>query len=118
MCPHLPACPPADRPDHAAARTVAAHPEQGWGLLCNGVIVFDHLGEIVPGRLVTPPLMKQIHRTKRPRGSAGRRQEPLAIDPRDADIVCPHRTARRSSRPDAGRVRPVSHDPAAPVPGR
>ena len=60
MCPHLPACPPADRPDHAAARTVAFHPEQGWSLLCNGVIVFDDLGEIVPGRRVTPPLMKQI----------------------------------------------------------
>ena len=62
--------------------------------------------------------MKQIHRTKRPRGSADRRQEPLAIDPRDTDIVCAHRIARRSTRPDAGRVRPVSHDSAAPVPGR
>ena len=48
MCPHIPACPPADRPDRAAARTVASHPEQGWSLLCNGVIVFDDLGEIRP----------------------------------------------------------------------
>jgi hypothetical protein len=55
MCPHLPACPPADRPDRDAARTVAFHPEQGWSLLCNGVIVFDDLGEILPGGLVTPP---------------------------------------------------------------
>ena len=55
MCPHLPACPPADRPDRAAARAVASHPEQGWSLLCNGVIVFDDLGEILPGGLVTPP---------------------------------------------------------------
>jgi hypothetical protein len=62
--------------------------------------------------------MKQIHRTKRPRGSAGPRQEPLGIDPRDADIVCAHRIARRSNRSDADRVRPVSHDPAAPVLGR
>ncbi len=54
MCPHLPACPPADRPDRDAARTVASHPEQGWSLLCNGVIVFDDLGEILPGGLVTP----------------------------------------------------------------
>ena len=54
MCPHLPACPPADRPDRDAARTVAFHPEQGWSLLCNGVIVFDDLGEILPGGLVTP----------------------------------------------------------------
>ena len=55
MCPHLPACPPADRPDRAAARTVTFHPEQGWSLLCNGVIVFDDLGEILPADLVTPP---------------------------------------------------------------
>ena len=48
MCPHLPACPPADRPDRDAARTVAFHPEQGWSLLCNGVIVFDDMGEILP----------------------------------------------------------------------
>ncbi len=55
MCPHLPVCPPADRPDRAAARAVASHPEQGWSLLCNGVIVFDDMGEILPGGLVTPP---------------------------------------------------------------
>ena len=48
MCPHLPPCPAPDRPDHAAARTVALHPGQGWSLLCNGVIVFDDLGEILP----------------------------------------------------------------------
>ncbi|HEY8044989.1 MAG TPA: DUF5999 family protein, partial [Streptosporangiaceae bacterium] len=39
MCPHQPPCPPADRPDRHAAHTVAFHPEQGWSLLCNGVIV-------------------------------------------------------------------------------
>ena len=55
FCPHRPACPPADRPDRAAARAVAFHPEQGWSLLCNGVIVFDDLGEILPADLVTPP---------------------------------------------------------------
>ena len=48
--------PPADRPDHDAAHTVAFHPEQGWSLLCNGVIVFDDMGEILPdGRVVPPP---------------------------------------------------------------
>ena len=55
MCSHLPECPPADRPDRHAARTVASHPEQGWSLLCNGVIVFDDLGEILPTDLVAPP---------------------------------------------------------------
>ena len=34
---------------------VASHPEQGWSLLCNGVIVFDDMGEILPGGVVTPP---------------------------------------------------------------
>ena len=44
MCSHRPACPSADRPDRDAARTVASHPEQGWSLLCNGMIVFDDMG--------------------------------------------------------------------------
>ena len=62
--------------------------------------------------------MKQIQRAKRHRGSAGRRPEPLAIDPRDPDIVRAHRIARRGSRPGAGRPRSGRHHPAAPVPGR
>ena len=55
MCPHVPPCPAADRPDRAAAGTVAFHPEQGWSLLCNGVIVFDDLGEIRPTAWDSPP---------------------------------------------------------------
>jgi hypothetical protein len=55
MCPHFPTCPSADRPDREAARIVALHPSQGWGLLCNGVIVFDDAGQILPdGRAVAP----------------------------------------------------------------
>jgi Family of unknown function (DUF5999) len=54
MCLHQPPCPPAAHPDRDAARTVAFHPEQGWSLLCNGVIVFDDMGEILPGGRVTP----------------------------------------------------------------
>ena len=61
--------------------------------------------------------MKQIHKAKRQRRPASG-QEPLAVDPRDPDIVHAHRIARRSGRPGVGRVRPGSHDPAAPVPGR
>ena len=57
MCPHWPPCPPADRPDRDAARVVSSHPEQGWILLCNGVIVFDDLGEIMPdGQAIAPHL--------------------------------------------------------------
>jgi hypothetical protein len=62
--------------------------------------------------------MKQIQKTKRHRGLAGGRQEPLAVDPRDPDVVHAHRIARRSSRPGASRVRSGSRNPAAPVPGR
>jgi hypothetical protein len=47
-CEHVPACPTADAADRDAAHVVSAHPEQGWSLLCNGVVVFDDFGEILP----------------------------------------------------------------------
>jgi Family of unknown function (DUF5999) len=59
MCPHRPPCPPADRPDRDAAHTIAFHPEQGWSLLCNGMIVFDDRARSCPTagqfRRTTPP---------------------------------------------------------------
>jgi Family of unknown function (DUF5999) len=55
MCSRQPACPPADHRDRDAARAVAFHPEQGWSPLCNGVIVFDDMGEILPGGRGIPP---------------------------------------------------------------
>ena len=55
MCQHQPQCPSFEAPDHCAARVVAAHPEQGWSLLCNGVVVFDDAGELLPdGTQVKP----------------------------------------------------------------
>jgi hypothetical protein len=55
MCSHQPECPPAEAPDHERARVLASFPEQGWSLLCNGVIVFDDTGELLPdGRPVAP----------------------------------------------------------------
>jgi len=57
MCQHQPKCPSADSPARQLAHTVAAHPEQGWTLLCNGVVVFDDLGELLPAttsRTTTP----------------------------------------------------------------
>jgi hypothetical protein len=48
FCAHTPACPPADAVDREAARVVAAIAEQGWSLLCNGVIVFQDGGELLP----------------------------------------------------------------------
>jgi hypothetical protein len=46
-CHHLVRCPDATAPDRHAARVVVTHPEQGWSLLCNGVILFDDDGELV-----------------------------------------------------------------------
>jgi hypothetical protein len=47
-CAHSPQCPAADSPGRLAARVIATHPEQGWSLLCNGVIAFDDGGMIAP----------------------------------------------------------------------
>ncbi|MEV6104098.1 DUF5999 family protein [Streptomyces sp. NPDC051940] len=57
MCTHQPTCPPADSPDRDAAHTVAFHPEQGWSRLCNGVIVFDDLGHLLPTGDILPALL-------------------------------------------------------------
>jgi hypothetical protein len=54
MCQHQPACPTADVVGRATARVVAAHPEQGWSLLCNGVILFDDDGMLLPDGGVIP----------------------------------------------------------------
>ena len=40
-CRHHPPCPTHSQPGALAAVIVAAHPEQGWNLLCNGIITFD-----------------------------------------------------------------------------
>jgi Family of unknown function (DUF5999) len=54
-CTHEPPCPAADGQDREAARTVASHPEQGWSLLCNGIVVFDDTGELLPdGQVIAP----------------------------------------------------------------
>jgi Family of unknown function (DUF5999) len=50
MCPHHPQCPSADAADRYAARVVADHEaEQGWSLLCNGVVLFEDTGALLPG---------------------------------------------------------------------
>jgi hypothetical protein len=55
MCPHLPPCPPPQARDCLAARVLADHPEQGWSLLCNGVVVFDDTGALLPDGSVIGP---------------------------------------------------------------
>jgi len=75
-CSHQPRCPDAIAPDRIAARPVAPRPEQGWSLLCNGVVLFDDGGQLLPdGRAIYPapactaadPLRR---RTLRPRWPA------------------------------------------------
>jgi Family of unknown function (DUF5999) len=55
MCPHTPPCPDASAPDREAAHTIVSHPEQGWSLLCNGIVIFEDTGELLPdGALIAP----------------------------------------------------------------
>ena len=56
MCQHLHTCPDAQAPDRMAARVVADHLEQGWSLLCNGVVLFEDGGALLAdGSAVAPP---------------------------------------------------------------
>ncbi|MEW9553574.1 DUF5999 family protein [Nonomuraea sp. NPDC050783] len=55
MCSHYPTCPDADAPDREASHVVSAHPDQGWSLLCNGVVLFDDTGLLLPDGTVVPP---------------------------------------------------------------
>jgi Family of unknown function (DUF5999) len=54
-CSHQPPCPRADAPDREAAHVMSAHPEQGWSLLCNGVVMFEDTGDLLPDGRVIPP---------------------------------------------------------------
>ncbi|GHB32953.1 hypothetical protein GCM10010346_65210 [Streptomyces chryseus] len=55
LCKHTPKCPTASSPDREAAQVVAAHPEQGWSLLCNALVVFEDTGELLPdGQIIAP----------------------------------------------------------------
>ncbi len=81
-CLHTPLCPPVERADREAARVLAGHPEQGWSLLCNGVIAFDDTGELLPdGSIVVP------HRGTPPAQSMPSRQRPR-------DTCVPHVAGR------------------------
>ena len=55
-CHHRPRCPGAAARDRAAACVVACHPEQGWSLLCNGVVLFDDAGVMVLTAPVPSPV--------------------------------------------------------------
>jgi hypothetical protein len=62
MCRHHPKCPSANAVDRDAARVIASHPEQGWSLLCNGVVSFDDEGDLLPdGRSIPPQRRILLH---------------------------------------------------------
>lgn len=66
-CPHHPVCPDADAVDRNAAQVVASFPEQGWSRLCNGVIVFEDTGGLLPdGRPFPPDRGPALHASPRP----------------------------------------------------
>jgi Family of unknown function (DUF5999) len=71
MCPHTPPCPAPSAPDREAAHTIVSHPEQGWSLLCNGVVTFDDTGELLPGgSFIAPHRPTDIAAFYRPAGVA------------------------------------------------
>jgi hypothetical protein len=60
-CTHRPRCPGTLAHDRSAAKTIASHPEQGWSLLCNGVVLFDDGGVLLPDGRALPPAQARAH---------------------------------------------------------
>ena len=55
LCQHQSPCPTAHPVHREAPRIVATFREQGWSLLCNGVIIFEDTGELLPdGTMIEP----------------------------------------------------------------
>jgi hypothetical protein len=70
MCTHQPPCPPAHAPDRQAAHTVACHYDQGWSLLCNGVVLFEDTGGLMPDGHPVAPCRPTAPGPPRPRAAA------------------------------------------------
>jgi len=60
MCNHSPACPTSHSPDARWAHAVRRHPEQGWDLLCNGVVLFYDGGALLPTGEALPPRRRAV----------------------------------------------------------
>jgi hypothetical protein len=52
MCEHIPCCPAAESTRPCGAHVTASQPDQGWCPFCNGIVLFDDGGAILPGGLV------------------------------------------------------------------
>ncbi|MEU3500470.1 DUF5999 family protein [Streptomyces hundungensis] len=61
MCQHERDCPPFTHADREAAKPVSQRPEQGWSLLCNGVLLFEDTGELLPNGQVIAPHRPPTH---------------------------------------------------------
>jgi anti-sigma regulatory factor (Ser/Thr protein kinase) len=105
-CQHTPRCPGADASDGAAAQVIACHPQQGWSLLCNGVVVFEDSGALLPdGTSIEPDRAASRSCTDglppnqtRPRG-APCRTDALVRGAAPDRGHCPARRGPRPSRP-------------------
>ena len=70
----------------AKRRTFAiiSHPEQGWSLLCNGIVVFEDTGELLPdGEPIAPHrptdlIMQPARSARRQESPAENSQSPAA----------------------------------------
>lgn len=60
MCSHEPHCPSSEETDREAARVVSSRPEQGWSLLCNGVVLFEDTGGLLPDGVSVAPQRPRI----------------------------------------------------------
>jgi len=71
-CGQTPPCPAADAKDAAAAHVIVQHDgEQGWSLLCNGLLLFTDLGALLTdGRVAVPCRLPAPHRCELPPGPA------------------------------------------------
>ena len=114
-CQHAPPCPPAHAPGREAARIIAGHPEQGWNLLCNGIVLFEDTGMLLPdGTVIEPhraagrtPADGLLPNRARPRGAPvphGRAHEER---PRPTPVTAQPGAARRlpGTGPAAGACR-------------
>jgi len=105
MCHHAPPCPAADAADREAARVIAFHPEQGWSLLCNGIVTFDDTGGLLPdGTVIEPhraasrsPGSGLLPNEARPRGAPCRTDAPVREDRAGLRDHCPVRRGPRQS---------------------
>jgi Family of unknown function (DUF5999) len=61
MCAHEPQCPSAGEIARTAARVIAGHPEQGWSLLCNDIMLFDDGGLLLPDGRMERPHTRPVH---------------------------------------------------------